>query len=104
MRAVPGGWGLYRTTLKPVEPGEHELRPIVSTYGDQPLESCLFDETNYRNPDPWAEKVGRTILNLNDAVVIMPRHPLAADATYTVQVTANGEIHTWQFDTIKRPN
>jgi hypothetical protein len=36
--------------------------------------------------------------------VIMPRHPLAADETYTVQVTANGETTTWQFETIRRPD
>ena len=88
--------------------GNGSTTPRVANHrlamGDKPLESCLFDETSYRNPDPWAEKVGRTILNLNDAVVIMPRQPLAADATYTVQVTANGAIHTWQFNTIKRPD
>lgn len=71
--------------------------------GDTPLDSCLFDETSYRNADPYAEKVGRTILGKNDAVVIIPRTPLAADEAYTVQVTANGQTHTWQFHTIKRP-
>jgi hypothetical protein len=82
--------------------------PQVSNHrlalGDTPLESCLFDETSYRNADPYAEKVGRTILGNNDAVVIMPRTPLAAEETYTVQVTANGQTHTWEFHTIKRPD
>jgi hypothetical protein len=71
--------------------------------GDLPLDSCLFDETNYENPDPYAQKVGRTILDLNDAVVIIPRAPLAADETYTAQVDANGQTYTWRFHTIKRP-
>lgn len=71
--------------------------------GDQPLESCIFDESTYRNPDAYAEGVGRTILSLNDAVVIIPRTPLAADATYTAQVTADGQTFTWQFHTVKRP-
>jgi len=72
--------------------------------GDTPLEACIFDQTNYSNPDSWAQKTGRQILSHNNAVVIMPRHPLAADETYTVQVTANGETTTWQFETIRRPD
>jgi hypothetical protein len=71
--------------------------------GETPLDACIFDQTTYNNPDSWAEKTGRQILSHNNAVVIMPRHPLAADETYTVQVTANGETTTWQFETIKRP-
>ena len=81
--------------------------PHVSNHrlalGDTPLETCLFDETNYSNPDAYAEKVGRTILDLNDAVVIIPRHPLAADETYTAQVTTAEQTYTWQFHTQKRP-
>jgi hypothetical protein len=72
--------------------------------GDTPLKACIFDQTTYSNPDSWAEKTGRQILSHNNAVVIMPRHPLAAEETYTVQVTANGETTTWQFETIKRPD
>ncbi len=88
--------------------GDGHLTPQVANHrlamGDTPIESCLFDETSYRNDDPFAEKVGRKILDLNDAVVIMPRHPLAADETYTAEVTVNGETITWQFHTIKRPD
>jgi len=72
--------------------------------GDILLETCIFDESSYRNFDPYAEQVGRTILNHNDAIVIIPRSPLAADSTYTAQVTADGKTYTWQFNTIKRPN
>jgi hypothetical protein len=88
--------------------GDGSLTPQVDSnrlaMGDTPLDACIFDETNYRNPDPWAEKTGRQILSHNNAVVILPRHPLAADETYTVQVAANGETYTWQFETIKRPD
>lgn len=87
--------------------GNGSVTPSVSRHrlamGDLPLDSCLFDETSYENPDPYAQKVGRTILDLNDAVVIIPRAPLAADETYTAQVDANGQTYTWRFHTIKRP-
>jgi len=36
---APGGWGIYRGTFKPEKPGKYSLRPIVSVYGDQPLDS-----------------------------------------------------------------
>ena len=82
-----------------MNPVDHRL-----AMGDMPLETCIFDESSYRNADPYAEQVGRTILDHNDAVVIIPRSPLAADATYTAQVTADGKTYTWQFNTIKRPD
>ncbi len=88
--------------------GDGSLTPQVASHrlalGDSVLETCLFDETSYRNADPYAEQVGRTILDLNDAVVIIPRQPLAAGETYTAQVTADDQTHTWKFHTIKRPD
>ena len=39
LAAAPGGWGIYRASFKPKEPGKYVMRPIVSAYGDQPLES-----------------------------------------------------------------
>jgi hypothetical protein len=88
--------------------GDGSLTPRVENkrlaMGDTPLDVCIFDETTYSNPDPYAQKKGREILSHQNAVVIIPNHPLAAEETYTVQLTANGETYTWQFDTIKRPD
>lgn len=39
--AAPGGWGIYRASLKPSEPGTYTLRPIVSAYGERPLDSTV---------------------------------------------------------------
>ncbi len=64
----------------------------------------LFDETSYRNNDPYAEQVGREILDLSDAVVIMPRNPLIVGETYTAQVTVDGKAFTWQFGVRKGPD
>jgi uncharacterized protein YkwD len=71
--------------------------------GDQPLDSCLFDETSYRNPDQFAQKTGKTILDLNDAIVIIPREQLPINEEYTVQVTVDGQTYTWSFTTRKGP-
>ncbi len=81
--------------------GAGELTPKVTAHsfkeGTRSLEHCIFDETNYRNPDAAAQSVGRAVLNARDAIVIIPRSPLRAGATYTVSVTANGATTTWAF-------
>lgn len=101
--------GYARPTGAPimVQFGDGSTTPNVSSYalsmGDKPLDVCMFSETSYRNSDAYAQQLGRTILGEQDAVVLLPRQPLAADAEYTVQIVANGETYTWQFRTIKRP-
>ena len=100
--------GYTRPTGAPiiVQFGDGSLTPSVSSFtlsmGGTVLDACLFDETSYRNADSYAQEVGRTVLGEQDAVVIMPRKPLAADAEYTVQLVANGQTYTWSFSTIKR--
>jgi len=87
--------------------GAGDQTPGVSSHAvtvdGQLLESCLFDETSYSNPDPWAQSTGRVILDERDAVVIIPRHPLAVDKTYQVEVTADGQSYSWQFTTQRGP-
>ena len=39
MEPAPGGWGIYRAAFAPERPGTYRLQPIVSAYGDEPLES-----------------------------------------------------------------
>ena len=88
--------------------GDGSKTPNVTSHrfakGDEVLDSCLFDETSFRNNDSYAEKKGRGILNASDAIVIMPRKPLAIDETYTAQVTVDGETHTWSFRTRGGPD
>lgn len=83
-----------------------ETPKVIShaVYADgQLLESCLFDETSYSNPDPYAQSTGRLILDERDAVVIIPRHPLAVDKSYRVEVTTDDEQYSWQFTTQRGP-
>lgn len=85
--------------------GDGKVTPQVSSHvlrlGDIALESCLFDETSYRNSDAYAQGVGRRILDRRDAIVIIPRYPLGVGQRYTVQVVANGQTYTWQFTTFR---
>jgi hypothetical protein len=95
--------------MRPVGPslalqlGDGSETPRVTGHrvmqGDIVLESCMFHETSYVNSDPYAQSVGRTILDERDAVVILPRLPLEMDQTYTAEVWADGRLYTWSFST-----
>ncbi len=61
------------------------------------LEHCIFDETNYYNPDASQQNLGRIIMDQRDAIVLIPRAPLDAGATYVVSITVNGQTYTWSF-------
>jgi hypothetical protein len=41
MEAKRGGWGTYRALFRPPEPGTYTVRPVVSVYGDEPLDSAV---------------------------------------------------------------
>ena len=81
--------------------GSGEITPQVTGHSlmanGMPVESCSFDETNYFNPDPSIQSTGRVVLNVRDAIVIMPRHPLVSGTTYTVEITTTDSTTTWSF-------
>jgi hypothetical protein len=68
-----------------------------------PVEHCVFDETNYVNPDPGSQSLGRAILDGRDAIVIMPRNTLVVGATYQASVTSNAQTTTWTFTVTSGP-
>jgi hypothetical protein len=41
MAPAPRGWGTYRVVFKPEKAGKYLMRPIVSTYGEEPLASSV---------------------------------------------------------------
>jgi uncharacterized protein YkwD len=94
---APSGPPLY------LQIGSGSLTPSVSAHSFRrdgtSLEHCLFDETSYINPDASAQSLARSILNSRDAIVLIPRQPLTSATTYTVSITANGQVHTWSFTT-----
>jgi YVTN family beta-propeller protein len=81
--------------------GPGNLVPSVTAHsfkqGSTALEHCIFDETNYVNPDSYTQGVGRGVLSSRDAIVLVPRSPLTAGATYTVSITTNSQTYTWAF-------
>jgi hypothetical protein len=81
--------------------GPGGLTPDVTAHSLQQdgveIPHCVFDETNYANPNGDLRDLGRSILGARDAVVIIPRDPLDPGATYEVSVTANGRTTTWSF-------
>ncbi|MCC6188008.1 MAG: CAP domain-containing protein [Anaerolineales bacterium] len=81
--------------------GPGHLIPQVSasaiTTSGAALEHCVFSESTYTHPEGAAQGLGRAILNSRDAVVLVPRAPLAPGVAYTVSLTANGQTHTWSF-------
>ena len=75
----------------------HVTAHKLSAHG-QNLASCVFDENSYRNAaDPYAEYLGRAVLDSRDAIVLMPKRPLHSGVTYHVSITANGTTYTWSF-------
>ena len=101
--------GYSRPTGPPLvlQLGDGRLTPNVTghaVYRDgQLVESCRFDETSYRNPEAFAQRTGRSILDERDAIVIIPRQPLLGSSIYTVQIEANGQSYSWQFSTGSAP-
>jgi hypothetical protein len=82
--------------------GSGSLTPNVTASsfqkGNQKLDHCIFDETNYANPGPSNDQVvGRSSLNARDAIIIIPRKPLKAGSTYKVMITVNEKTYTWSF-------
>ncbi|HPS77655.1 MAG TPA: dockerin type I domain-containing protein [Thermoanaerobaculaceae bacterium] len=65
--------------------------------GGTPLPHCVFDETTYTNPNATLQSLGRGVLNMRDAVILIPRDPLVPGDTYTASITSAGHTTTWSF-------
>ncbi len=81
--------------------GSGSVTPSVSAHsfmqGSTNLDHCIFDETNYYNPNSGSQDLGRSVLNSRDAIVLIPRSPLTPGASYTVSITSNGATYGWTF-------
>ena len=81
------------------DPGS--LTPEVSqtsfNQGKIKLEHCLIDSTNYNNPNPADRDLGRSILGVSNAILLIPREPLIQGRTYQVSVVVNGQEYQWSF-------
>ena len=83
--------------------GSGDQSPTVSSHSfssnGTPLEHCIFDETNYTNPNSSYQSLGRSILNSRDAIVLIPRQVLNPDTKYAVTITVNGVTYSWEIMT-----
>ena len=86
--------GLPLLAMFPTPPGT--ATATLST-GGQRVEICLID-SGYENPDASEQRTARMILTQKNAVVIVPRMPLQAGATYTARVTTSSAgMVEWSF-------
>jgi len=84
-----------------VQIGDGSQIPGVTAHalhqGGTLLEHCIFDETSYDNSNADSRKLGRLLLDMRDAIVMIPRHPLVPGPTYSVSITVNGQELSWSF-------
>jgi hypothetical protein len=88
-----------------IQIGPGNVTPQVTAHlfmqGNTQLVHCVYDETSYINPNGSEQSFVRSILNIRDAIVLIPKSPLISGATYTVSITTNGQVHTYSF--VARP-
>jgi len=65
------------------------------------IEACGFDATSYYNSDERERTSVVNNLRGHGAIVIVPRHPLAADTRYDVVATVNGHDYKWSFTIVR---
>jgi hypothetical protein len=82
--------------------GDGDVDPAVTAssfkQGSTELANCRFDGTNYSNPTPADQTLGRGILRSRSAIVLIPRAPLVPGKSYTASITTNGQTYTWTFN------
>ena len=62
----------------------------LTTGSGAPLSHCVFDGTDYSNPDGDAQSLGRAILRGANAVVVMPESGLWPGEEYCFSVESRG--------------
>lgn len=79
--------------------GYHHTVNLISSSLRGPsgaVESCIFDGSNYTNPQLSVEGYGRKILTTTGGVIMIPRAPLI-DGTYTVTIATESKTLAWSF-------
>lgn len=65
--------------------------------GEVALDHCTFGETTYSNPDAAAQRSARRVLDVRDAIILIPRLPLVPGKSYTASIVVDGQQVTWTF-------
>lgn len=71
--------------------------------GETALDHCTFGEATYVNPDAAAQHNARRVLDVRDAIVLIPRNPLIPGQSYTASITVDGQRVTWSFTAAELP-
>jgi hypothetical protein len=91
--AVPSGPPIF------LQIGSGSQVPSVSAHSFQQagshLDHCVYDETNYSNPNSNDQDTGRGVLHMRNAIVLIPKKSLNPGMTYTVSITNSGTTYTW---------
>lgn len=58
---------------------------------------CTYDADSYRNPREADQRLGRAILEMHDAVLVIPRAPLQAGTRYNVTLRLANQTIRWTF-------
>lgn len=70
-----------------------KVRRTVLMQGQTDVPHCAFDETTYSG------SLGRAVLGMRSAIIIMAKAPLAAATGYKVEIETNGQTYAWRFTT-----
>jgi uncharacterized protein YkwD len=65
--------------------------------GNTSLEHCRITQNSYVNPNGDEQAAGRRLLAARNAIVLVPKNPLAPGTHYSVSVTVNGSTYQWSF-------
>lgn len=102
----------YKTPSGPpilIQLGSGSLSPHVKRsdlrWQGKSLPHCIYSENTYANPDPSQQTLARSILDGQDAIVLIPQAPLS-DGTYTLSITiatsaeTSDTTYTWTFNVL----
>ena len=75
----------------------HLAGSSLRTAAGRRLPHCTFDADSYRNPRKAEQDLGRAILEMHDAVLLIPRTPLTAGRRYTATLRLANQTIRWTF-------
>ncbi len=67
--------------------------------GSQPVDHCLVNWWNYDNSHGRLGYLVRRLMGIYQTVILVPRQPLRAGASYTAHITVDDKQYQWTFST-----
>jgi len=96
---APSGPPIYFQFDSPPNAYTYTASSQLSAGGSvSPLESCAFSGQDYVNPNPADQSIGRSVLSKQNAVIVLPKSPLAPGRRYMVSVGSGNRVASTAFD------